>query len=467
MIARNSSWAVYALVLSLFAVGLYGVLSVGGSFPTATSAAPRTAAAEGTSRGSLSFLLPQLIVIIAASRTCARAARRLGQPDVIGEIAAGLCLGPSLLGLAWPQSQVLLFAPDSLGPLLALSQVGLILFMFIVGLEINPDLLKEKAAAAVSISHASIVAPFLLGAGLSLFLYKGYAPAGVPFASFALFMGTAMSVTAFPVLARILHDKGLTRSPLGAMALTCAAVDDVTAWCALAAVVGLARHGTAAKAAPVALSCGLFVAVMVWVVRPALARWLERRAAAEKAGTEALAAALVTAFAAALATEFIGIHALFGAFLAGVLMPREAALRQVVTGQVERFTTVILLPIFFALTGLRTQLGLLADLDSWLVCGLLIAAAVMGKLGASAAAARWSGMPWRESLAVGTLMNARGLVELVVLNIGYDLGVISPAIFTMMVLMALATTVMTGPLLDLLVPASAGNRAGKSLAAAG
>ncbi|MBI3549194.1 MAG: cation:proton antiporter [Elusimicrobia bacterium] len=449
--------AAYVLALVLFAAGLQGILHVGARIPAgdpapaASAAAAPASPAKAPSHGNpLSLLLLQIVVVICASRVFGKALAVAGQPEVVGEILAGICLGPSLLGAVWPHSQAILFPPGSLDNLSLMSNFGLVVFMFIVGIELSPGLLRERAATAVWISHASIIVPFLMGSGLALFLYPQYAPKGVAFPPFCLFMGTAMSITAFPVLARIIREKGLTRSPIGAISLACAAVDDVTAWCALAAVVGYVQSGSALAAVKVAGLCAMWIGAMVWIARPALARWIGRFDESGTLGREATATALLVALVSALVTERIGVHALFGAFLAGVLMPPETGFRQALAGYLERFTVVVLLPLFFTLTGLRTRIGLLDDPASWAVCALILLVAVTGKFGGSSLAARWSGMGWRDSLAVGTLMNTRGLIELVVLNIGYDLGVITPSIFAMMVLMAIATTVMAGPGLALL-----------------
>jgi Kef-type K+ transport system membrane component KefB len=358
---------------------------------------------------------------------------------------AGILLGPSLLGLLFPDALGFLFPATSLGTLKLFSQAGVILFMFLVGMDLDLRHLREKAHAAVMVSHASILLPMLLGVGLALFLYKSLAPEGVAFSSFALFMGIAMSITAFPVLARILQERGLAKTPLGTASIACAAVDDVTAWCLLAVVVALVRsHGMA----PAFLTIGLavaFVLFMFKVVRP----WMDRLASARLHGRTIMAGTVVFAFAAAWFTEVIGIHALFGAFLAGVVAPSNKAFRAGLHERLEILVSVMLLPLFFAFTGLRTQIGLLDDAASWLICAAVVGVAVAGKLGGSMLAARWTGMGWRDSFAIGALMNTRGLMELIVLNIGYDLGILSQKIFAVMVVMALTTTFMTGPLLEL------------------
>jgi Kef-type K+ transport system membrane component KefB len=384
-----------------------------------------------------------------AARSLGSLFRKMGQPPVIGEMVAGILLGPSLLGWVAPAAQSFVFPVDSLDPLKLLSQVGVILFMFIVGIELNLDHLRDKADAAVMVSHASIVVPFFLGTGLALFLYRSLAPSGIPFSAFALFIGVSMSITAFPVLARILAERGLSRTHLGTTAIACAAVDDVTAWCLLAVVVAIVKaNGVGGALWTIALSI-LFICFMLYVVRPRLA-WIALRRSLPWSGNSGLLAALFAlVFASALVTEVIGIHALFGAFLAGVCMPPDHELRRFLRERLETFSSAFLLPLFFAFTGLRTQIGLLNDVQGWLMCFGIIAVAITGKLGGSMLAARWTGMRWSDSFALGALMNTRGLVELIVLNIGFDLGILSPRIFAMLVLMALVTTFMTGPLVSL------------------
>jgi Kef-type K+ transport system membrane component KefB len=322
--------------------------------------------------------------------------------------------------------------------------------MFIVGLELNGNLLVRRAHATVATSHASILAPFLLGALLALALYPRLSSRDVPFTSFAMFMGVAMSITAFPVLARILTDRGLHRTELGMVALSCAAVDDVTGWCLLAFVVGAAQaqlgQGLAVAAATVA-----FIAAMLLIVRPVAARFAGRWPT-EQLPRGAIALVFVALLLSALTTELIGIHAIFGAFLLGVLVPSDTPLARAFARQLQPVASVLLLPAFFALSGMRTRIDLLGGAEQWLICGLIILVATIGKFGGSFVAARLTGLSWRDSAALGTLMNTRGLMELIVLNIGLDLKIISPTLFAMMVLMALATTVATSPVVQWLCP---------------
>ena len=422
--------------------------AVGSAAPVAEST-PLTQMLDNA-RLPLSRLVLQLITIVLVARALGIAARRFGQPAVIGEIAAGLMLGPSLLGWLAPDVSAFLFPAASLPFLQLLSQIGVLLFMFVVGVELDPAYLRGKAHVAIAVSHFSIIVPFTLGVASSLALYQQYAPPGVPFPAFALFCGIALSITAFPVLARILEDRRLTQTPLGTTAITCAAVDDVTAWSILAFVVAVttAAGAVATLLAIVVLSV-LFVLLMLIVARPLLQRVLQPPGAGDAISKNRIALVLVVLLTSALTTEIIGIHALFGAFVAGAIMPVGGSFRAVLRDRLESVTSVLLLPLFFAYTGLRTQIGLLDSVSSWAICIGIIALATTGKIGGTMLAARWTGLSWRESLALGSLMNTRGLMELIALNVGYDLGILTPEIFAMMVLMALVTTTMTGPLLSL------------------
>ena len=394
------------------------------------------------------FLL-QIGVILVTARLIGWLFRRIQQPQVIGEMVAGILLGPSLLGWLAPDISAALFPSESLGFLNSLSQVGLVLFMFLVGLELNPKTLRERGPTAVITSQASIIAPFLLGALLALYLYPRLSDGSVTFSHFALFMGTAMSMTAFPVLARILTERNLLRTQLGTVTIACAAVGDVTAWCILAGVVLLVRATDLAVPLWLTLfGSAAYIGFMVFGVRRAL-RKLE--AIYRRRGTmtqDLLAFILLLILASAWVTEWVGIHALFGAFLVGAIMPKEHRFVHALSEKLEDLAVVLLLPLFFAFTGLRASIGLVNGAELWFYCGLIIIVAIAGKFGGSMLSARMTGMSWREAGALGILMNTRGLIELVVLNIGLDIGVISPALFTMMVIMALATTFMTTPLLE-------------------
>lgn len=395
----------------------------------------------------LSVVLLQVVVVLLFARFFSMIFKKLGQPSVIGEIFAGIALGPSFVGLLFPEFSQILFPKESFGYLKILSQIGLLIFMFIIGMELDVSVLKKKASSAIFISHASIIFPYTLGVLLSLYLFEEFAPQGVSFLSFGLFMGIAMSITAFPVLARIIQERGLTKSPLGIMAITCAAADDISAWCILAVIIAVVNAGTVYIAIITLLISVFFIAIMILLIQPLLNRMSKVYITKEIIGKGVLTALLLIVIASAIFAEGIGIHALFGAFLAGVVMPTNTKLRNVLTEKFEDFSTIFLLPLFFAFTGLRTKIGLLNDFYLWGICFLIILVATVGKLVGSMLASRFTGMSWRDSFSIGVLMNTRGLMELIVLNIGYDLGIISPTIFVMMVIMALVTTFITGPLL--------------------
>jgi Kef-type K+ transport system membrane component KefB len=398
----------------------------------------------------LAILLLQIITIILAAMAFGYLFRKLRQPAVIGEIIAGIVLGPSLVGYYFPGFSLFLFPVESLPNLQFLSQIGLILFMFVVGMELDLHVLKTKAYEAIVISHASIVIPFTFGIALAYFLYNRYAPVGIPFLAFSLFIGIAMSITAFPVLARIVQERQLSKTKLGALVITCAAADDITAWCLLAAVIAIVKAGSFVSALYTILLAIIYVVLMVFVVRPFLKKVGDKYAGREKLSKPIVAIFFITLLLSAYMAELIGIHALFGAFMAGIIMPANASFRSVFIDKVEDVAVVLLLPLFFVFTGLRTQIALLNDIALWKACAGIIFIAVAGKFLGSALSARFVGQSWKDSLVIGALMNTRGLMELVVLNIGYDLGVLTPEIFAMMVIMALFTTFMTGPTLDLI-----------------
>lgn len=398
----------------------------------------------------LAILLLQIITIILAARLFGFICKKLRQPTVIGEIIAGIVLGPSFVGMYLPEFSAFLFPAQSLGNLQFLSQIGLILFMFIIGMELDLNVLKNKAHEAVVVSHASIVFPFALGVTAAYFLYGEFAPEGVQFLSFALFIGISLSITAFPVLARIVQERNLSKTRIGTLVITCAAADDITAWCILAAVIAIVKAGSFMSSLATILMAIGYVLLMLKVIRPFLKRIGDIYSSRESLSKPVVAVFFITLLLSAYATEVIGIHALFGAFMAGVIMPMNVNFRNIFIEKVEDVALVLLLPLFFVFTGLRTQIGLLNEPYLWKVCAVIVAVAITGKFAGSALAAKFMGQNWRDSLMIGALMNTRGLVELVVLNIGYDLGVLSPQIFAMLVIMALFTTVMTGPVLDLI-----------------
>jgi len=398
----------------------------------------------------LALLLVQIITIIFVARVFGWICRKMGQPSVIGEMVAGIVLGPSLIGTHFKEYSDLLFPPGSINNLKYFSQLGLILFMYVVGMELDLSVLKNKAKDAVIISHASIIIPFTLGITLAYFIYEQFAPQGVAFSSFGLFMGIAMSITAFPVLARIVQERGLHRTRIGAMVITCAAADDITAWCILAAVIAIVKAGSFVSSLYIIGLSVAYVFVMLWVVKPFLKRIGDLYSNRENITKPVIAIFFLTLLISAYTTEIIGIHALFGAFMAGAIMPENMRFRSIFIEKVEDVSQVMLLPLFFVFTGLKTNIGLLNEPYMWKVCGLIILVAVVGKFLGSALTAKFVGQNWRDSLTIGALMNTRGLMELIVLNIGLELGVLSTEVFSMMVIMALATTFMTGPALDLI-----------------
>jgi Kef-type K+ transport system membrane component KefB len=398
----------------------------------------------------LALLLAQIITIIVVAKLFGWICTKIGQPTVIGEMIAGIVLGPSLVGYYFPEFSSMLFPKQSLGNLQFLSQIGLILFMFIVGMELDLKVLKNKAHDAVVISHASIILPFALGMGLAYFLYESFAPKGVQFLSFGLFIGIAMSITAFPVLARIVQERNIHKTKLGTLVFTCAAADDITAWCILAAVIAIAKAGSVVSSFYTILLALTYVFLMIKIVKPFLLRMGNIFTSKETLTKPIVAIFFLVLISSSYLTEVIGIHALFGAFMAGAIMPDNVKFRNIFIEKVEDVALVLLLPLFFVFTGLRTEMGLLNNFELWKMTGVIILLAVVGKFVGSALAAKYVGQSWKDSLSIGALMNTRGLMELVVLNIGYDLGVLSPELFSMMVIMALATTFMTGPSLDLI-----------------
>ena len=419
--------------------------------------APRTAQPPGIVEATppaettsvLLHVLLALVIIVIAARVLGAMFGLLHQPQVMGEVVAGLLLGPSFLGWLAPlvSSQLL---PQTIAPFLAvIAQIGIILFMFLVGLEMDTGLLRQRTRASIAISHASIVVPFLLGASLALWLYPRFAGGGISFTAFALFIGVAMSVTAFPVLARILRDTKKQTSRMGVLALACAAVDDVTAWCLLALVVGVARAQPGRVLVTVGATTAFVLFVLVIARRGAV--WLAgRQASLGRTTQQMFAIVCVSLLVSALVTERIGIHALFGAFLLGAVVPHDSQLARDIREKCEDLVVVLFLPVFFVFTGMRTQVGLLKEPVDWLVCVVIILIASLGKFGGSFFAARLTGSDSREAASLGILMNTRGLMELIVLNVGLDLGVLSPALFAMFVLMAVVTTLATTPILQAL-----------------
>jgi Kef-type K+ transport system membrane component KefB len=399
----------------------------------------------------LTRFIAQVLAITLLSRAIGLLTRRLGQPLVVAEMIGGIMLGPSLLGWVAPEQWAQLFTPSSLVPLRLASQFGLVFFMFLVGLELDQAHFRGRSSSAVVISQSGIVVPFILGGALGLWMYPRFSSASTSQTAFVLFAGAAMSVTAFPVLARILTERRMLDTRIGAIAITCAAIDDVTAWCMLAFIVAVARHHDVSSAAITTVAVIAYVGVMIGAVRPLLSRLAARVLTPDTLSQTVVAIVVVVVLLSAWATELIGIHALFGGFFAGVIIPRENGFARALSHRLEGLV-VMLLPLFFASSGLNTQIGLLSGGREWAVCGLIILVASTGKFGGCAVAARASGYNWREATTIGVLMNTRGLMELIVLNIGLELGVISPIVFSMMVMMALVTTFTTTPLVRWLTP---------------
>jgi Kef-type K+ transport system membrane component KefB len=398
---------------------------------------------------SFTHVLLALVVIILSARGLGFLFRRFNQPGVVGEMIAGILLGPSLLGQVLPGTFAFLFPGQTTPYLSVLANIGVILYMFLVGVELNTKLLRDRTQASLATSHASIVAPFLLGSTMALWLYPRYSTSDIRFVVFALFMGISMSVTAFPVLARVVTDQGMQEDPLGATALACAAVDDVTAWCLFALVVSVARKVPQKSLLTLALTAA-FILIVFLLVRPG-AVWLVRRHAKRNPTQESsIVTACIALLLAALTTQWIGIHALFGAFLVGAIIPHDSRLAQDIRQKFEDLVVILFLPVFFAFTGLRTQIGLVHGLGDWATCAAIIAVASLGKFGGGTIAARLTGLDWHDAASLGVLMNTRGLMELIVLNVGMDLGVLSPTLFAMLVIMAVVTTLATTPVLQML-----------------
>ena len=451
----------YFSVIGLFALFIYFVMQKGADLEAGRDIVSSASSESnywndfiiGLQHGfahPLAALLGQIVIIIIVARLFGYIARKVRQPSVVGEVIAGIVLGPSLLGLYFPDLASSLFPVQSLPNLQLLSQIGLILFMFVIGMELDLKVLRNKAHDAVVVSHASIIVPFALGVGFAYFTYNTFAPQNINFTSFALFMGIAMSITAFPVLARIIQERGIQKTKLGTLVITCAAADDITAWCILAAVIAIVKAGSFGSSLFIMATAIGYVFVMLRVVKPFLKRIGDLHASRETLSQPIVAIFFLTLILSSYVTELIGIHALFGAFMTGAIIPENAKFRNVFIEKVEDVSVVLLLPLFFVFTGLRTQIGLLNDPSLWMTTGIVILVAVTGKFFGSAIAARFVGQTWKDSLSIGALMNTRGLMELVVLNIGYDLGVLTPEVFAMMIIMALITTMMTGPALDLI-----------------
>lgn len=476
--SRSLYWLLFVAVVLVVAAVVYGLTSWGRSLETVPAEAPQTVylahvdpsqamdqpvATTGLSGWEaireavwhqishpFALLLLQLISILLVARLMGQLFNRLGQPTVIGEIVAGILLGPSVLGYLWPDFFQGLFPAESLNNIYYLSQVGLVLFMFVIGMELNMSSLKDKLQATFIISQSGIFFPFVLGMLLAIFLYRDFAAQQTAYLPFALFIGISMSITAFPVLARIIQEKDLTCTHLGSISLGSAAIGDVTAWCLLAAVIAISKTGSLMNSLVTLLLTILYVLGMVFVVKPFLKRLGEHYKTDEVVNKSTMAYLILLLLISSFITESLGIHALFGAFMAGVVMPPMTNFRRIIIDKVEDVSVSLLLPLFFVFTGLRTEIGLLNTPELWGVCGLIVLVAIVGKFGGTAIPARLFGESTQDSLSMGVLMNTRGLMELIVLNIGYEMGVLPPALFVMLVIMALVTTFMATPALSLI-----------------
>lgn len=458
---QNKIWSFYIIMLAAFAVVTYILFNKAADFTSGEffkAHGPESDGFWGAVRDSfmhnlaepVGMLMIQIIAILIVSRVVSWFFVKLGQPTVIAEILSGILLGPSLLGYFYPETYHFIFPAESLGNLYILSQVGLVLFMFVIGMELNFGMLKSKMGVTYVVSHASIVVPFFMGMLFAYLYYVEFAAGYTDFLSFALFIGISMSITAFPVLARIVQEKGLTKTHLGQISIASAAFGDVTAWCMLAAVIAIAKTGSfVSSLLTIGLSIG-FIIFMLMVIKPFMQRIGKIYSNIEVLNKNVVAFILLILIFSASVTQIIGIHALFGAFLAGVIMPEIPNFRKLIIEKIEDLSLTLLLPLFFVYTGLRTEIGLLNTPYLWGVTGLVVVYAIVGKFVGSTFSARFMGESWRDSLSIGTLMNTRGLMEIVVLNIGFELGILPKPVFVMLVLMALITTFMTTPLLALI-----------------
>ncbi len=395
----------------------------------------------------LLHVLMALGVVIIIARIFGFIFKLLDQPSVIGEVVGGIMLGPSVLGRFAPDVSHAILPSDSAPFLSIIAQLGIILYMFIIGLELDLKVIKRSGPTAMFVSVFSVVFSFIAGCALSLYLFKNLAGPAVRFTGFSMFIGVAISVTAFPVLARILAENGLQKTSIGTLALTSAAIEDVMAWCLLALVVSVLKANPQ-EALWTLFFTVVYILAMLFIARPLIFKsmsWFEQMT---KITESSLALVFIAILASSLLTESIGIHAIFGSFLLGAITPHDSKITHQMTEKLEDLVRILFLPAFFAFTGMRTQVGLLDSINDWMICLLIIGVASFAKFGSVFVSARMSKISWRESTALGILLNTRGMVELIVLNIGLDLGVLSPRLFTMMVIMALVTTFITGPLLN-------------------
>ena len=436
----NANYWIYIGMMAIFGVLIYFALSTGQLYdrPAAKSATNLNVDSfelfqsiiSGNLANSLTIMLLQIIVILFTVRIFSFLFRYIGQPGVMGEILAGIVLGPSLLGYVFPDFFVALFPPESMGNLKLLSETGLVLFMFVIGLEVDFSVIKDKLHETLVISHAGIVVPFFLGVLAAIGVYQEYGSRQADFLPFALFIGISMT-------------------SVGMLSIASAANDDVTAWCLLAIVIALAKAGSFVSALYTIALTVVYIVLMFKVMRPFLRKLGEAYVNSEVINKAFVGFIFLLLVVSSVATEIIGIHALFGAFMAGVIMPANIGFRKVMMEKVEDVSLVFFLPLFFAFSGLHTEIGLINSWELWGVCLLFVVVAIVGKLGGCTLAARIVGESWKNSLIVGTLMNTRGLMQLVALNIGLEMGILSSQMFVVLLIMSLLTTFMTTPLLSL------------------
>ena len=469
MSRTKRNYIIYTILLVVFALAMAWITQMGKNYD---GMAPQERVGTVESMGSmiydtltgnlthpLSLLLLQIIAIMIAVRIFSYLFKYLGQPGVIGEIVAGIVLGPSVLGHFFPETFSFLFSPDSLVPLNVISQIGLILFMFVIGMELDMGVVRKKASETLVISHASIIVPFFMGMVLAYVVYPEFGAGHASFMPFALFIAISVSITAFPVLARIVQERNLGKTPMGMLAIASAANNDVTAWCLLAAVIAVARAGNVSSALVTILLTACYIAFMFCVVKPFMRKVGESYNRQETVSKTLVGFIFLVMIISSYITEILGIHALFGAFLAGVVMPANLSFRRVMTEKIEDVALVLFLPLFFVFTGLRTEIGLLNTSHLWMVCLCFIGVSILGKMIGATFSARIVGESWKDSLSIGVLMNTRGLMELIVLNIGYEMGIIPSSLFVIFVIMALFTTFMANPSL-ILIEKIAGYRHG-------
>lgn len=419
--------------------------------PKATLPEHLAATKQRTAENTVVAFFIAVVVVMLFARLCGSLMPRIGQPRVMGEVLAGILLGPTLFGVIAPGLQSTIFAPDIVPYIGVVANLGLIFYMFLIGLEVDLGLLRGRARMTLAVSNTALLVPLMLGMLVALPLYPLLAP-DIRFAAFALFVGVSMSITAFPVLARIISERRMLKRPLGALALSAAAVDDVSAWFLIALATAVASAGSGVAVLETIGWAAVFCLGMAFLVRPILARAAVAHDEAGRVPGTWITVIFAGVLLSAIATEQIGIAVIFGAFVMGIVMPRHAGLSEDVTRRVEDFVLTLLLPLFFAYTGLRTNVALLGNGELIAITALLCAIAILGKYGGTLLAARAIRLPWRESAVLGALMNTRGLTELIVLNLALSTGAISSALFTALVIMALVTTFMAGPLMRLLDP---------------